>query len=270
MKSRCGRSVIVAFLIIGVFATFGFAEEKPGGDEPLYRWVHLDQVDPSRSEDFEAAGKAWVDAFRKAGMDEEWSWWAFEGVFEYLTSYSFSNWAELDQEEEREKKMVAAIGKDKLETLRKPTGSVLKHHNFVVKMVPELSYHPETGTESAGKYFAITTHWVRPGKEEQFKELTKKVMEAYVKTGQPRAYTAWEVVVGEGTYMFTSMAKDASDYYAGDDTRAVLVQAYGEESANAMYKEYRDCVIDWEMNSYNLRTDLSYRPGTEEAKTASK
>lgn len=269
MKSRCVRSVIAVCLILGFLATFGFAEEKSGADEPLYRWVHVDEVDPSRAEQFEAAGKAWVDAFQGAGMGKEWSWWAFEGGFEYLTSYAFSNWAELDEEEAREKKMVEAMGKETIEKLRKPTGSVLKHHDFVVKMVPEMSYHPTSESESSGEFFAVTTHWVRPGMEEQFKKLTKKVMEAYTKTGQPRAYTAWEVVIGDGTYMFTSMAKDASDYYASEDTRAVLVKAYGEETANSMYKEYRDCVIDWEMSSYNRRNDLSYRPAMAEAKTAS-
>lgn len=261
MKGRVCVLAVVALATV-FFALPGFAEEVPAQAEmpkpPDLRWVHYDHVDPLKIDVFEARQKEFAEAFKAAKADPKWSYWVFQDGFEFVTSWAIEKFAELD--EDGDAALAKVIGKETVDKLNAPTGSVAKHHSGVIKFEAGPSYEPPSYMDDMPGFLAHTTYWIRPGKEKEFLDLAKRVREAHVKTGQAGGYRVFRVELGEGTFVFTSLAKDAATYYARPGVMEVLTKAWSAEEAQKIYREYLGLVIDTEHRSYMVRGDLSYMP----------
>ncbi len=110
----------------------------------------------------------------------------------------------------------------------------------------------------------LTKHSVKPGMEDQFKEVAAKVLAAMKKTGSPMAVVGSEIQFGQGTYQFATFAKDAAAYHSAPQVPAVLTEAYGPEETEAMLDKWRECITDHETSDWQFRPDLSYMPDMEE------
>lgn len=266
MTGRVCALAVVAFATV-FFALPVFAEEAPAKAEmpkpPDLRWVHYDHVDPMKIDVFEARQKEFVDAFKAAKADPMWSWWVFQDGFEFVTSWGIENYASLDEDENEA--LAKVVGKEMLDKLNAPTGSVVKHHSGVVKFEAGPSYEPPGYMDGMPGFLAYTTYWIRPGKEKEFLDLAKRVREAHAKTAQTGGYRVFRVEIGEGTFVFTSLAKDAATYYSRPGVMEVLTKAWSAEEAQKIYREYLGLVVDTEHRSYMVRGDLSYMPAMQPA-----
>ena len=239
------------------------AEKQEDYSVPGYSIIHYDEVEPHRAFDYEANTKAWVDAFAEAGMDGEWSWRTYAGPnFTYAFVAEIPNYAHLDDNQERQKQMAAAIGSEKVAELVAGLAAS-SHYQELAKQAPELAYMPEGGMYDFS-FVRLAKHYVKPGMEEGFKKLVMKVNEARRKTGSPMMVSASEVQFGHGTFQFAMLAKDAAAFYAEPDVGTLLVQAYGQEQAQALLKQWTECITDYKTSDWRFRPELSYLPDLTE------
>ena len=221
--------------------------------------VHHDRVDPADSDEFEAWYKDWVGAFEEAGLGADWNWFtSSSNDFSYVTVSTFGSFADLDQSEARQAKMTEALGKEKLDELIARERLVQSHRSEVVKMRPDLSYQPVGADDSENRFMNIQVDWVRPGMNDRYEELVKKLVKVWSDTKQPNFFTTYQVEFGDGSYVYTSGAKDAVAFYGRPDTGEVLSKALGDEEAQKMYAEWRDCISRTDSSDSRLRPDLSF------------
>ncbi len=233
---------------------------------PAYSMIHFDELIPANTPTYEKNAKDWVAAFKEAGAGAEWEWRTYSGPnFTYAFVTDVPNYAYLDGDDERWAAMSEKIGAEKIAKLSAESGAEAHRHELVKEM-PELSHMPTGGPGEVG-FVRLARHTVKPGMGDRFKELAGKVMEAHKKAGSSMTILASEVHFGEGSYQFVTLAKDAASYYAATTTKsmgAILTEAYGAEQAQAMFKEWRDCITDYETSDWEFRPDLSYMPGMYE------
>jgi hypothetical protein len=235
-------------------------EEAP----PRYTMIHYDDVDPANAPAYEENAKAWVAAFKEAELGEEWAWWTYSGPnFTYAFLTDVPNYASLDNADERWGAVVEAVGKEKLDELSADGGGASAHRHELTKKLPEYDYTPEGGVGEVG-FVHVSTHSVKPGMGDQFKELLAKVTEARKKVGGPMAVRANHIEFGHGSYQFATLAKDAATYYSERGTGKVLTEAYGADEAKAMFDQWRECVTDYETSDWYFEPELSYMPGMYE------
>jgi hypothetical protein len=113
-------------------------------DSPKLWVVHFDEVTPEKVELYEEALGGWVAAFKEAKLEGEFQWYTSSGSdFTYVTGWPLKSFADLDREEEFEKKVREAIGETKIKELRaKEASAIHSHHSEIVRHVAELSYGP--------------------------------------------------------------------------------------------------------------------------------
>lgn len=261
--ARSVRTVGVALAAAVLFsvvpgAVFAEHHEKMA---PAYSVIHYDDVGPANTEAYEENAKAWVAAFKKAGMGEEWSWRTYSGPnFNYAFLTDAPNYAFLDGADARSAAMVEAIGKETVDELSADGGGSSGHRHELTKKLPDLDYTPEGGVGEVG-FVRLGVHSVKPGMGEDFKKLVVKVNEARTKVGASLAVRASQVEFGHGSYQFAVIAKDSATFHAARSVGAMLVEAFGPEEAQAIFDDWRGCITDYETSDWYFEPELSYMPG---------
>ena len=248
----------VAALVLLAAPHAALAQDDGG---PQYLIVQYDQVDPSHAADFEANAREWVAAFGGAEMGPEWTWLAFSNQnFTYAWVMLMPDYAFLDTMEARQKEVVEKIGEEKLAVLLPGLKYLRSNRSEILKVEPELSYDPQDSAAKDPTFSVVGTHYVKPAMDEKFRELVKKVVAAFEKVEAPLGFDAYKVAFGQGSYMFVSSADSAGQLYSDPGTGAYLAEAYGAETAQAMYQEWASCITDYETANWNSRKELSYDP----------
>ncbi|GAB4222804.1 MAG: hypothetical protein Kow0062_21530 [Acidobacteriota bacterium] len=262
--------LLLALAPATVTAAEGEGDQAAAADAaPMYRYIVYSRVDPAMADEFEQQQKRWVAAFREAGFGPEWQWWVLQGPnFEYVTVWAFHKWAEFDDEAKWNEEMLERLGKEKLGELMKPAGLVLSQKTAIVRHLPEMSM--PGGDGSMPGFINVETHYLRSGMEKPFRELAAKVREAYAKAEKKLPFQAWQVKVGEGTFVFTTAASSAAEFHGMPQAGEVLMAAFGEETTKKLYEEWRDCISGYETVDYQPRPDLSYVIEAEGGKAADK
>jgi hypothetical protein len=264
MKGSKSLVALAVLLIVGSAIPTLLAGEE--AEAPAYLVVHYDQVEPSMSDEYEANGKAWVEAFTEKEMGEEWKWWAYSRPgFTYAYVFTMPNYAYMDAQPEREKMMVEALGEEKMKELMGGMGAIRSHYNEILKASPELSYEPQESIAKDPSFVQVGVHHVKPAMNEQFKGLVKQVVAAFEKAGAKLGFDAYEVAFGQGSYAFVTFADSAAQLYSQPDTRAILAEAEGPEFSKKIFDEWRDCIDDYGNVDWHYRPEMSYLPGMASA-----
>jgi hypothetical protein len=98
---------------------------------------------------------------------------------------------------------------------------------------------------------------------EQFETLVKEVVAAFKKAESPVGFTGYQTQFGTGSYVFTTMADNAEQLNSFPGTGEVLAKAVGQEKADEMFQEWRNCITDYETEEFEIRGDLSFVPSEE-------
>ena len=263
---RCATITLALALLCAAGAWADHHEEA--ADAPRRMVIHTDHVEPGMVEAYEEKAKAWVAAFREAGMsDPKWSWYTSSSSdFVYVTAFPFSAMADLDRQTERQAAVREALGEEAFARLNEPNGSVARHNNEIARLRPELSYRP--ASPAAGeppKFMRVGIHTVKPGMEPRFEEVMKQVVAAFAKAEHGGSFETFQVEYGEGSYVVTSVSGDAAQFYGGPSTAEILAKGVGPEQTQALYDEWRQCLADYDTSDWTIRPDLSYYAGAGEA-----
>lgn len=256
-------TVVVALLGLVLLGQPVAADSHEEPAPPGYSIIHFEHVGPANSTAFQENAKAWVAAFKEAGLGEEYSWRAYSGPnFTYAYVSDLPNYAYLDSGDERDKAVEEAIGEEKMAEL---IGAIVgnSHYSELTKRLPKLSYVPEGGIGKFG-FVRLGRHHVKPGMGEKFRKLAAKVAEARKQVGSSMPVLASRVEFGRGNFQFVTLAENEDAFHAAPSTGAILNEAFGAEKAQAMFDEWRDCITDYETSDWWLMPDLSYMPGMYE------
>jgi hypothetical protein len=260
------KSLVAVALLLVVGSTVPTAVAGEEEKSPVYLVVHYDEVEPSMSDEYEANGKAWVEAFTEKEMGEEWTWWAYSRPgFTYAYVFTMPDYAYLDAQPEREKMMAEALGEEKMKELMGDMGAIRSHHSEILKASPELSYHPEESIVEQGNFVQVDVHNVKPAMNEQFKDAVKRAVAAFEKAGAKLGFDAYEIEFGQGSYSFVTFAESAAQFYSQPNAGAILAEAEGPEFAEKLFAEWRDCIDGFETSDWRYRPDMSYVPGMTSA-----
>lgn len=260
-ESRAFLATAIAVLLLAG-ATVLSAEEGGGEEAPGLFIVHYDHVEPSMAMEYEANGKEWVAAFAEKGMGADWTWWAYSRPgFVYAYVFAAPNYAYLDGQPERQKMMAETLGEEKMKELMEGAGYIRSHYSEILKAAPELSYRPKESMTDQPGFARVGVHHVKPGMGDRFKELVKRVVTDFGKAEAALGFDGYEVQFGEGSFVFVTLAKDASQFYAQPESSEILAKAEGEEAAAEMFQEWRECITDFAATNWTFRPELSYTPG---------
>lgn len=254
-------TIVAVALILTLVPQSLLADHHEG--PPPFSVIHYDDVEPAQSDEYEENAKAWAEAFKEAGMGDEYAWRMYAGPnFTYAWVSDMPNFAELDKAEAQQGAVAEALGAEKMAELI--AGVVVRtHYSEITKRDHELTYIPEGGIGDYG-FVRVGKHSVRTGMEERFKAAVKKAMGARRKSGSSMPTLASQVQFGHGSYMMVTLAASASDFYAAPSMGAILTEEYGAQEAQELFTEWRDCITDYETSDWEFRPDLSYMPGMYE------
>ncbi len=262
MRNRL-NAVMITGLAVASLGTAGARADhhEEAADAPRRMVIHTDHVVPAMAEAYEDKAKAWVAAFREAGLtDPQWSWYTSSSSdFVYVTAFPFSAMADLDRQAERQAAVKGALGEETVARLNEPNGSVIRHHNEIAKLRTDLSYQPaQAEADDAPGFMRVGIHTVKPGMEQRFEELMKQVVAAFGQAEHAGGFETFQIEYGEGSYVVTSIAADAAQFYGGPSTGEILTQGVGAERTRALYDEWRECITDYDTSDWTVRADLSY------------
>jgi len=239
------------------------AEEEEGSSHSKYMLVHVDEIEPSMQTEYEKNNKKWVEAFTGAELGGEFSWYSSNSGFTYVWVSPIKDYAFLDGEEARFEAVAATLGEEKMAELMEGSKAIKSHHSEIAKYMPELTYEPANPASTMPGVYRLTSHAVKPAMTEQFETLVKEVVAAFKKAESPVGFTGYQTQFGTGSYVFTTMADDAQQLSGFPGTGEVLVKALGEEKADEMFQEWRNCITDVESEEFEIRRDLSFVPVEE-------
>jgi hypothetical protein len=250
----------IASLLIAVPpAAKGAEEEGPG--HPKYSIVHIDVIEPSMQAEFEKNNKKWVEAFTEAGMGPEWSWFASNSGFSYVWISPMESYSFLDGEDARNKAMAEALGEEKMAELMAGSKAIRSHETLISKYMPELTYEPAVPVSTNPGVYRLSVHSVKPDMTEQFEALVKEVVAAFKKAESGVGFAGYQTQIGKGgSYVFATMADNEEQLNAYPSTGEVLAKALGEERADGLFAEWKNCITDFESEDYQIRPDLSFAP----------
>jgi len=138
---------------------------------------------------------------------------------------------------------------------------IKSHSRELFRIRPELSYSGEGDAMATPGFIRINVHYVRPGMEERYEAVIKQVVEAFARARQPHGWDGYSVEFGEGSYVFTSIAGSAAEYYERPTAPQVLTKALGEEGAGKLLAEWRECISQTDTRASRPRFDLSFVAG---------
>jgi len=255
---RTKVSAIVCALAVGTLLP-GVATTAEEASPPQLMVVEHATIEPADVEEFEAWFKDWVTAFQGSGLGADYNWFTSSGPgFRYVWVTPVADYATLDAREAREKTMSEALGEETLGGLFSKMHLMKTYSRELLRMRPDLSYSGESDAMTTPGFINISVHHVRPGMEERYEALLKKVVEAFAGAEQPHGWDAYGVEFGEGSYLYTSIAASAAEYYGRPTTPQVLAKILGEEAAGKMVSEWRECISQYDTSDARPRAELSF------------
>jgi hypothetical protein len=252
------KKLLMATCAVALAASALTAQPQPAP----YILVHQDTIDPAQLQAFEENNKEWVEAFKAAGADAEYSWRAYQDGFTYAWVSDMPNFAYLDDGEAREKAIDEMLGEGTMEKLMAGnTPPIIEHYTEIWKFEPDLSYWPEGFDVSKMNAINVSTDSIKPGTGADFREMVKEVIAAMKKLEADVNWFAYSVPFGKGSYAFVSWAEDRAALHGGPDMGDLLTEALGSEGAQGMYARWLDAMSATENKDWRARRDLSYVAG---------
>ena len=84
------------------------------------------------------------------------------------------------------------------------------------------------------------------------------MVEAFAAAEEPHGWDGYSVEFGEGSYVYTSIASSAAEYYQRPTTPQTLVKTLGQEAAGTMLSGWRECISRYDTRDARPRAELSF------------
>jgi hypothetical protein len=236
------------YLLILVFATSAFA-----ADLPKYWSVHIDTLRSEDRDDYEQAGREQAVVRRQILTDHNIDRPAIFAIRThdgtYLSFRPRENFAAFD----------ATLPAEVREEIRQKAGtmddrvhaSLRDHHSEIWETMQDLTVIPENAARARG-FGRLATIRVKPASFDDFNAVMKRFAEALRKTHPQDVVLTFFSTYGDGAFrqLWTS-----DEEIVG--MRDAFKEAFGEEAADGLMKQWRSAVLSIHVAPARPRPDLT-------------
>lgn len=168
------------------------------------------------------------------------------------------NWAEIQQRGTPEEMVRRVLGdKEGKRTLEQGREYIMAARQTVAVERPDLSYPPDPGGAPA-PFHLVTIARVRPGGQEAFEEILRKIAEAIPKVDDPARTTVYQTLIGDlREYRVVRPQRTLADL---DDQRQVndlLDKAFGSAEGGLVFRTGQEAADHLERRVVAYRPELS-------------
>ena len=206
------------------------------------------------------AGRKKHMQFHRAQKDT-WTWNTYlietgHNTGTYVTSSCGHAWKDFDDWEKRMGKADIADGATNLSPYQQGGWNSFYLNRADISLAPP--------NQPPAPMTAVTIYALHPGAGPDFTATIKKINDALGKADWPKTSSWLELVNGgdSPTFVLLNGRQNWSDYAPRDKSvRDVLMDAYGKESTDQIYKTIRDSTAHISNETATYRPDLSYVAG---------
>lgn len=253
------------------------------GAESRFVAVEVEDVDVAQADRYERGIETLVRSMREANLGSEFEWSASQHDFSYFYSFPLTSLQDLDPDtgviQQRFQRLSASVDPDAADAFSIATARAVQATRlFILERVAEFTYEAPNSVVEAARHAFLDIHYVRTGQAEPYKAATRRLMEAVRKADYPLGWSAYRMVIGEGTtfygegkvYCYVVPFDSPSQFYEQHSFQGAMVQALGEESARELLMDERRCLVKLEGSEHRLRPDLSYTPEQGQSESGAK
>lgn len=235
--------------------------------------VEVEDVDVAQADRYERAIETLIRSMREANLGSEFQWNASQHDFSYYYSFPLTSLQDLDPDtgviQQRFRRLSASIDPDAADAFSMVTARAVQATRlFILERVAEFTHEAPNSVVEAAKHAFLDIHYVRTGQAEPYKKATRRLMAAARKSDYPLGWSAYRMVIGEGTtfygegkvYCYVVPFDSPSQFYEQHSFQGAMVQELGEESARELLMDERRCLVKLETSEHRLRPELSYTP----------
>ena len=226
MKRFPSVGVVSLGAALALLAPAAAGAQTPGGQ---YFVVHQEVAKPSMVKEYESTTKEFVALVKasKAKMPH-FSFNCFASPdFTYTFVAPIPNMAGMDAINADFGALAQSAGAA-FPDLNKRGGAATEYiKEWVIQLVPELSYAPAAPQAGAPRYFHYGIYYVMPGREPEAEALGAAYVKLFKAKGVKNGYTVYKVVMGAEmpAYIVSVGAADAAEYQAEDAKLGALLGA---------------------------------------------
>ncbi len=209
---------------LALLAPAAAGAQTPGGQ---YFVVHQEVAKPSMVKEYESTSKEFVTLVKanKAKMPH----FSFNCLASPDFTYTFvapiPNLAGMDAINADFGALAQAAGAS-FADLNKRSGTATEYiKEWVIQLVPELSYSPTEPRAAAPRYFHYGIYYVMPGRETEAEAVGAEYVKLFKAKGVKNGYNVYKVVMGPElpAYIVSVGAADAAEYQAEDAKLGALL-----------------------------------------------
>jgi hypothetical protein len=212
---------------------------------------------------FEAAARRVAE--RAVSQKEKFRWVVYQTMYGDITTMSYvsqaEDWAELEAEavEPVDAFVRRLLGeKEGQRALEEIRSAVERAQQTVSIERPELSYPPEQ-TGRPAPFVMVTLIRVRPGGNEAFEELIRKVAEAIPKVDEPARVVVRQTIVGNlREYGVIRPLQSLKELGAHRTPADLLTRAFGAAEGGLIFRTGNEAIEHIERRIVAYRQDLSH------------
>lgn len=243
------KSISLMASIICLTFNFSYAQK-------MYQ-VHVDYVNPSKVQDYEATAKDFIAACKTHNPQTSWiTTTTSDNRYMYVSP--MENFAEMDKNPFAD--MAKAMGDSFGDIFKRFNTCYDKHGDYVLILDDGLSYMPEgmTQTPDGEDYRKFYFLYYTPSNQGKLWEAMKGIKDLFTSKGSKEYYRVYRTGFGitDSYYMVVVAAKDEID----SATRGQANDKLLGESANEAFGKLMGATSKFEEFAGRMRPDLYYKP----------
>lgn len=204
------------------------------GHEPSMSMVSMFEIDPAKTEQFDAA---WA-VIRQAAEESDYSYSDYVGGWrnQRWIATPLKNYADVDAVMAARKSVTDAGGRKLKRALDDFYGAMTDSHSFFTRDDHELSYEPE-GAEG-GPFMEIDTYYYRYGENEEMRDILAAYKALSESKGVPYQYHVnWDTLGAQGNSVtLISYAENA--VAMAEQNAAIRAMMDGDETYDALFARF--------------------------------
>jgi hypothetical protein len=258
---RCLRAAVIPAALVILNAPVSIAQQSAQASKPHWSVITVTSVKPGMQEEYEAAQKEVMAAFKKAGVPARHVLQCVMGdALEYVSAYPIANFADYEAHPFPAEQ---ALGKEGWATLRakllRSAASIHRFANLQLEDDPRI----QTGTKEPAPYAMVQFMRAVPGKAPELQAWLKDDYFPVMKKAEVKNMFMSRSIFGEGPNDYVLVR--AIDKLGELDEGPLAVKVLGAEGARNLTAKTAGVVESVQFRIYRYRSDLSYQTPPNQA-----
>ncbi len=261
--SKLGANWLACALLAAVmasFAPFASAQEEAMMSPPKVLAIVREDIKPGKNAAHEEIESAFARDFAHTNLHYfgATSVTGTNAAFFIEGFGSFAEWKAVQQSEGKD----PAIAADLARLNEQDSELMTSSRTIVASFRDDLSYQPSVPVKWT-RYFEMIVERIRPGYEEEFQAMRRRVAAAHVKAGVNEHFAVYQVMMGApaGTYIVFTPLHSFADLDQLDEAHGKAYQdAVGEEGRKESRELEKKILVDEEVNLIAINPRMSNPP----------